>query len=273
MESRRSHTTLIKDACLLQPHQHTDPVGRDEERQQIKAALEPLKRGHKPSNLALYGPPGTGKTTCIHDAFTDLEDSNVATALLNCSTYSTRSAIHTKILESLGYVAPKKGHSIDTKLNKLQQRLDTTPLAVALDELDRLEDLNDVIYDLYDVGVKASSPIGIILSCDKHPEKIDFDHRSMSRLQYRCIKFDPYTVNEMRDILRIRVENAFRNGTVADGVVDQIAEHVAQDAEHGQGDMRRAIDLLRMTGQQAQRNGKRKVTVADVEAVLDPGYA
>lgn len=271
MRSYGSSTDLISNYDLLQPHRHTDPIGRDHQIEQLKNALEPLERGHKPTNIAVYGPPGTGKTTCIRHVFSQLSEHSVATAQINCATYSTRSAVVTHILETLGYVAPKKGHAIDTKLSKLKQQLDQTDLAIALDEIDKLDDLNDIIYDLYETGVRADNHVALILSCDKPPEDIDFDHRSLSRLQYRTIRFDPYSTQQLRDILSDRVDRAFKKKAVEETVIDRIAEHVSNEMDQGSGDIRCAIDLLRMAGQRAERECHSKVAREDVEAVLQPG--
>ncbi len=271
MRSYGSSTDLIANYDTLQTHSHTDPVDRNHEIQQLKDALAPLQQGHKPVNLAIHGPPGTGKSTCINHVLSQFDNNRITTAQINCATYSTRAAVLTRTLETLGYVSPKKGHAIDTKLNKLRQQVDRTSLAIALDEIDKLQEPNDVIYDLYQAAAQADNHVAIILSCDVPPDEVGLEQRTMSRLQYQSIRFDPYSAGQIRDILHDRVERGFKSDSVADGVVDRIADHVANEKDGGSGDIRCAIDLLRMAGQRAERECHPKVTRNDVEAVLSPG--
>lgn len=68
----------------------------------------------------------------------------------------------------------------------------------------------------------------------------------------------------MKEILGTRSEGAFRAGLVDDGVVECCAELAAERT----GDARRAIDLLRVSGEIANERGSR-VTVDCVRAALE----
>lgn len=52
-------------------------------------------------------------------------------------------------------------------------------------------------------------------------------------------------------------------------VISFLAEYVANDENQGPGDVGCALDILRITGQHAQRKGKQQLTVADVEQVVE----
>src|SRR2546425_7273119 len=71
----------------------------------------------------------------------------------------------------------------------------------------------------------------------------------------------PYNADELYDILAERSRLAFENGTAADGVLQLIAALAAQ--EHG--DARRALDLLRVSAELAERQGEEHITEEHVQ--------
>src|SRR2546425_11162675 len=71
----------------------------------------------------------------------------------------------------------------------------------------------------------------------------------------------PYNADELYDILAERSRLAFENGTAADGVLQLIAALAAQ--EHG--DARRALDLLRVSAELAERQGEEHITEGHVQ--------
>src|SRR2546430_648999 len=73
--------------------------------------------------------------------------------------------------------------------------------------------------------------------------------------------FPPYNADELYDILAERSRLAFENGTAADGVLHLIAALAAQ--EHG--DARRALDLLRVSAELAERQGEEHITEEHVQ--------
>ena len=69
--------------------------------------------------------------------------------------------------------------------------------------------------------------------------------------------FPPYVALELQDILRERAKMSFYDGALEEpGVINLCAALAAR--EHG--DARRALDLLRVAGEQAERMGANKVT-------------
>jgi len=151
----------------------------------------------------------------------------------------------------------------------MQEYIDENNLIAILDECDRHREIDEVLYDLMQVNAEAENYIGVILITDRGPEAIGMEDRVWSRLNPVTVHFDRYGKERLCDIIEDRAAAGFRDGVVADDVIETVAELVANGIEHGQGDVRRAIDLLRIAGQTAQQNGKRKVTVADVEQVVD----
>lgn len=90
------------------------------------------------------------------------------------------------------------------------------------------------------------------------------DDRVKSSMGREMVMFSPYSKEELFDILFSRVGDAFVSGGVDDDIVNYCAELVAEKT----GDARRAIDLLRVSGEIASERGQR-VTISCVNEALD----
>jgi len=76
--------------------------------------------------------------------------------------------------------------------------------------------------------------------------------------------FPPYTADQLFTILKQRAERAFHAGVVDDDVISYCAALAAR--EHG--DARRALDLLRIAGEIAERENANKVSIEHVKKAL-----
>ncbi|MCK4821630.1 cell division control protein Cdc6, partial [bacterium] len=82
------------------------------------------------------------------------------------------------------------------------------------------------------------------------------DPRVKSSLGEENMIFPPYDAGELQDILKQRVDIALKLDTIDDDVVPLCSALAAQ--EHG--DARRALDLLRISAELAEREGAPKIT-------------
>jgi len=73
--------------------------------------------------------------------------------------------------------------------------------------------------------------------------------------------FPPYGALQLRDILKERADKAFNEGVLDEGVILKCAAFAAR--EHG--DARRALDLLRIAGEIAERDNMKKVSEANID--------
>ncbi|MEL9909508.1 MAG: cell division control protein Cdc6, partial [Desulfurococcus sp.] len=73
--------------------------------------------------------------------------------------------------------------------------------------------------------------------------------------------FPPYNAEQLFTILKQRAELAFNQGVIEDGVISYCSALAAR--EHG--DARRALDLLRVSGEIAEREGAERVTIEHVK--------
>ena len=87
------------------------------------------------------------------------------------------------------------------------------------------------------------------------------DPRVLSSLSEEELVFKPYEAPEITDILVERATLAFRESALEEGVINMIAAIAAQ----GHGDARRAMDLLRVSAEIAERSGTDKIIQAHVK--------
>lgn len=130
---------------------------------------------------------------------------------------------------------------------------------VVLDEIDEhvRRSGDDVLYHLMNLNEDlARARLSIVgISNDSR-----FMHRLEPRVRTRLgeekIVFPPYDAPQLQDILLRRAEHAFEPGVLEKAVVPLCAELSAQ----ADGDARRALALLRVAGELAEREGIGQVT-------------
>ena len=79
--------------------------------------------------------------------------------------------------------------------------------------------------------------------------------------EVRCRGLLPKRYYLLQDILEQRAKKAFKQGSLSQGVISKCAAYAAR--EHG--DARRAIDLLRVAGEIADRNNLSKVELEHID--------
>jgi cell division control protein 6 len=127
-----------------------------------------------------------------------------------------------------------------------------------LDEVDALVKMRGdiLLYELTRINeaLKHSRTTLVGISNDLRFKEY-LDPRVLSSLSEEEIVFKPYNAAELQDILLERARMAFREEVVSEGAIGLCAALAA--AEHG--DARRALDLLRVAGELAEREGTSKV--------------
>ncbi len=229
--------------------------------------LAPSLAGDRVSNLFAYGKTGTGKTIVTRYVLEHLQrkakehDRRLDTSYVNCRLMGTNYRVIADLCRTLGIQVPFTGLAVGEVLDRLKSALrkHNSPFLVVLDEVDglvrRTED-DSLLYELTRINESLSDGwIGIIgISNDLHFK--DFlDPRVLSSLGEEELIFKPYTSNELHDILHQRSQQAFQ-----DHVLDQAALRLCAALAAGEhGDARRALDLLRVAGEIAERDQAHQV--------------
>jgi cell division control protein 6 len=240
---------------------------REDQIKRLGSILAPSLAGDRVSNFFAYGKTGTGKTIVTRYVLEHLKRKAkehgraLDTTYVNCRLMGTNYRVIADLCRTLGVQVPFTGLAVGEVLDRLKTALrrHNSPFLVVLDEIDALvkrsED-DSLLYELTRINESLSeSWIGIIgISNDLHFK--DFlDPRVLSSLGEEELIFKPYTGEELHDILNERAQQAFQPN-----VLDPAALHLcAALAATEHGDARRALDLLRVAGEIAERDQKPRV--------------
>jgi archaeal cell division control protein 6 len=235
---------------------------REDQIKRLGSILAPCLAGDRVSNLFAYGKTGTGKTIVTRYVLEHLRRKakehgrRLETSYVNCRLTGTNYRVIADLCQTLGLQVPFTGLAVAVILERLKNALrkHNSPFLVVLDEIDALvkrsED-DSLLYELTRVNESLEDGwIGIIgISNDLHFK--DFlDPRVISSLGEEELIFKPYTSSELYDILDQRSQQAFQNNVLDQGALRLCAALAA--GEHG--DARRALDLLRVAGEIAERD-------------------
>ncbi len=270
--------SIFKDKSFLQSNYQPEIIPhREKEIQQIASILAPVLRGEKTSNLFLYGNTGTGKTLSIFKVKEALEkrmqrstDSGFELRIqyINCKlkqVADTEYRILAEIIRQLGGKVPATGLPTQSVYSKFIEIVDEEKQLVVLilDEVDQLvkKTSNNFLYNLTRLNSELSkSQISLVGISNDLTFLDNVDPRVKSSLSEEEIVFSPYNALQIKDILTKRTD-AFKKSVLSGGVITKCAAYAARES----GDARRALDLLRVAGELAEREGLKKVTVKHID--------
>lgn len=236
---------------------------RDGEIQQLARNIMPAGRGSNPQNTFLFGSPGIGKTAVVKHVFREFEDysERVKTIYINCWDFKTATALLSEITSQLGKFVIRRGWARDEVIKKLVESIKKARkgIVVCLDEVDQLKP--DALYDLLRINQYVSTPVGIVFISNYADVFSKVEPRIRSSLGIESIEFKPYTLEEMKDILKKRAELAFRS--IEPPAVLLCANQAVQKG----GDVRIGLQCLLKAGRLADRDSN-KVKVEHVKEVL-----
>ncbi|MBC7115126.1 MAG: archaeal cell division control protein 6 [Archaeoglobi archaeon] len=243
---------------------------RDSQLQSLRFGILPALRGLSPLNSILIGPPATGKTSAVKFIFRELEETEVLKAYVNCNVDHTRHLILSHIFKEIfGFQPPLSGVSFTQLFEKVMKKISELrrPLIVALDDINALleaRELDDTVNSLLRAGeVFEGLKVGVILVASEIDFRRMMSSRTSSILQAQEIVFPPYTKDEIRGILKRRVELGLYPGVMNDEILERIVEETEKA-----GDLRLGIGMIKFSALHAERNARRRITEEDLEFAL-----
>jgi cell division control protein 6 len=185
---------------------------------------------------------------------------------INCQQMDTQYRVMTQIANRLTPFneedrLPVSGLPIDEVNNRLIDKLDSSNslVLVIMDEIDRLvfKSGDDILYTLTRINEELQDSRLSIIGISNNLHFLDYlDSRVKSSLGAEELVFDPYNANQLMDILKQRSEEAFYPEALDYDVVGYCAGLAAQE----NGDARKALDILRVSAEMAERDHSPKLS-------------
>ena len=246
---------------------------RTKESMAIAQSLSVILKKGRPSNLLIFGKPGTGKTAVVKNVIEQLYkktnelDINLKVPFINAKNSNTPYKILYEIAELLGinkegkiqvyFTGLSMSEATDRILDFIRRR--SIKVVIVIDEIDSLVNRkgDDILYNFTRANERISSDqfISLIGISNSLTFKDKLDPRVKSSLSEEELVFNPYTIEQLKQILIDRCKLAFYDNVIPIGVINLCAAIAGRET----GDARKAIDLLRVAAEIAERSMTMKI--------------
>jgi len=269
--------SLFKIKSVLQSNFNPAAIPhREAQVNELATILAPSLRGEKPSNVFIYGKTGTGKTLVAQHTVESLakvaaeREVPVVPIYINCKMKKVADTQYRLIAhitrEKFNANLPITGLPTEEIYAAFLRAIDTRKqiIILVLDEIDQLMDKegDDLLYNLTRINTELTQAQITIIGISNNANFINLlDPRVKSSLSQEEMFFPPYNALQIQDILKQRANEAFVDGALAPGLIEKCAAFAARD----HGDARRAIELLRVAAELAERAGVTQVMTTHLD--------
>ena len=266
---------FLNKKVMLTSYQPDTILHRDEQIHLLANVLAPALRSERTSNVFIYGKSGTGKTVSVRYTLEKMNEVATEKSIMlkiiyvNCKlkkTADTEYRLIAQLARELGHDIPPTGLPTEEVYKIFFKAIDHEQknFILVLDEIDQLvkKTGDEVLYNLTRINEELQHSQITLIGISNDLQFIDnIDQRVKSSLSEEELLFHPYNALQLQDILNQRSKKAFREGALDQGVIEKCAAYAAR--EHG--DARRAIDLLRVAAEIAERKGLPAVAIAHID--------
>jgi len=267
---------IFMDKSALKSSYTPDAIQhRDEQIHQVAQILAPCLRFEKPSNLFIYGKTGTGKTLTTKYIMRQILDiakqNNIPLKMMyiNCKlkrVADTEYRLIAQLARDCNLEIPPTGLPTDEVYKLFYAHVDKEKmlLVIILDEIDQLVKKigDEILYNLTRINDELKNAQITFIGISNDLLFIEhLDARVKSSLSEEEVVFPPYNALQLQSILRERASRAFVADVIGEGVIEKCAAFSAR--EHG--DARRALELMRVAGELAERKGHVKIELHHID--------
>lgn len=268
--------SLFRNKKVLQSNYTPEKIPyRNDQVKTIAGILAPALRMEKPSNIFLFGKTGSGKTVVTRYVTSQIlniaKEKNLPINIiyLNCKlkrVADTEYRMLAQLAREFGLNVPATGLPTDEIYKIFLRHIDSDKklIIIILDEIDQLikKAGDELLYNITRINSELkNAEISLIGISNDLLFMENVDPRVKSSLSEEELVFPPYDAIQLQGILRERSNIAFGDGVVGEGVIEKCAAYAAR--EHG--DARRALELLRVAGEIAERNNKQSFDIEDID--------
>ncbi len=279
-ESYLKKESLFKNKKVLQSSFIPEVIPhREDQVKQIAQVIAPSLKTEKPSNLFIYGKSGAGKTLSVKHIAQEMMKIASANSIslsiiyVNCKlkkTADTEYRLVAQLAREMEKTIPATGLPTEEVYKIFFDAIDSKKQLVilVLDEIDQLVKKagDEVLYNLTRINEELKNSQISLVGISNDLVFVDsLDPRVKSSLSEEEVFFPPYNAIQLQEILVQRAKQAFREDTIEEGVLAKCAAYAAR--EHG--DARRALELLRVSGEVAERNNSEKLTIKHIDEAED----
>ena len=171
-----------------------------------------------------------------------------------------------QLAREFGKVIPPTGLPTDEVYNIFFSVLDekSQNIVLVLDEIDFLikKAGDEILYNLTRIDNELKNSRVSVVGISNNTVFVEgLDPRVKSSLSEEEVIFPPYNAIQLQNILKERAKKAFKDKILSDGVIEKCAAYAA----HEHGDARRALELLRVAAEIAERNNYKKVFIKHID--------
>jgi len=268
-EKEYSKESVFFDRSLLSPHFIPKELPfRNRQMEDISSILAQTIKGKKADNLFIFGKTGTGKTSVTRrigqqlTEFSQAKNLSVEISYVNCRNHNSKYRVLIKIVKDFFPNENFLGFSSAFIYEKLLEFVENErQLVIILDEVDKIKDMDDLIYSLSRANDEVEKgSISIIGISNNVTFKDRLGPRTKSSLCQHEMVFPPYNAQELFEILSQRARKAFKKGVVKESAISLASAISAKES----GDARTALMLLLRAGEIADRHELKAVTDKEV---------
>lgn len=271
-EDQISEGEIFANKKVLRPTYTPDTLPhREKHLTGLAQILSAALKGKTTPNVLIYGHTGTGKTSTVKFVCREFEEmarktgSNCALLYINSEMFDTQYRIFAYIARVFNKRVPMIGWPTDLVYSVLKKEIDAEErhVIVTLDELDLLASKEgETLHNLLKINGELNNAHLSVIGISNDPAFTDFlDPGVKSSLSEEELLFSPYSAEQLEDILYARAEMAFTDAALDDMVLPRCAALAASK----QGDAKYALDLLRVSGENAERARSKKVREEHVQ--------